>query len=232
MFRKLTNLSLSLLSLQFATAAEPAGEYLHRGAQKYIFGQQEKAKVDVTAGLEVYPQDEPLQQMLALFRDEEKKQDDQKDQQKEDKQDDQKKEQDQQKKDQQQKGEEEKKDQPKDGKEDKKDGKEEKNEGKPEQKEGQQGEPKENKDGSKPEPMPGQEDKKLSGEVKANASPEQQKQEQEAAEALAEEAAAARGEMTERQARELLESQKGEDEKVRLLDPSERKRSGRVIRDW
>ncbi len=243
MFRKLTSLSLALLSLQFATAADCAGEYLHRGAQKYIFGEKEKAKAEVTTGLEKYPGDEPLQQMLALFREEEKK--DQKpqdqEQQKEQK-DEQKKEQqkpqeqkDQDKRDQQ-KQDGQKPDQPKDGQQEKQDQNDGKD-GKSEPKDPQQGETKDGKDGGKPEPMPGQEDKKLSGDVKA-ANPSQQQQQQqdkeekEAAEALAEQEAAAEGKMTERQAKALLESLKSEDEKVRLLDPNERKKSGRVLRDW
>jgi hypothetical protein len=44
--------------------------------------------------------------------------------------------------------------------------------------------------------------------------------------------AAANGEMTETQARNLLESLKGEDEKVQLLNPRERKNPRRVLRDW
>ena len=82
--------------------------------------------------------------------------------------------------------------------------------------------------------MPEQPDKKPTGELKANPSQAQQNGEpQDAqAEAAAEEAAAAEGKMTERQAKALLDSLKSEDDRVRLLDPNERKRAGRVLRDW
>ena len=67
--------------------------------------------------------------------------------------------------------------------------------------------------------------------MKANPSqPQDQKDAQE--EAAAEEQAAAEGKMTERQAKALLDSLKSEDDRVRLLDPNERKRGGRILRDW
>jgi Ca-activated chloride channel family protein len=88
------------------------------------------------------------------------------------------------------------------------------------------------KDAPKPEPMPEKPgDKKPAGELKASPSEPQQPQDAEA-EAAAEEAAAAEGKMTERQAKALLDSLKSEDDRVRLIDPNERKRAGRVLRDW
>lgn len=58
------------------------------------------------------------------------------------------------------------------------------------------------------------------------------KEAQEAAESAAEAAAAAEGRMTEHQAKNLLDSLKGEDARVQLADPGERKLRGRVVRDW
>jgi Ca-activated chloride channel family protein len=81
-----------------------------------------------------------------------------------------------------------------------------------------------------PEPEPGDGEKK-EGELKsADATPPGQSEElsEEAAEAMA----AANGEMTETQARNLLESLKGEDDKVQLLNPRERKNPRQVLRDW
>jgi Ca-activated chloride channel family protein len=183
-----------------------------------------------------------------------KKQDEQKqDQQKQDKKDEEQKKDDQQKSDskdqkdqkeqgkdqqkgdpQQQQGDGEKKDQPQSKPEDSK------------EKEGQQGEKKDQKDGQQnqqqqgqngkpqePQPAPGQDEsgKKPSGELKSNPSqPQSEKEGQE--EAAAEELAAAEGKMTERQAKALLDSLKSEDDRVRLLDPNERKRGERVLRDW
>ncbi len=107
---------------------------------------------------------------------------------------------------------------------------------KKDQKEGQQGEQKEAKNGAaqdgKQTPGEEQPDKKLSGEVKANPSPAQERKDAQEAEAAAEEQAAVEGKMTERQAKALLDSLKNDDDRVRLLDPNERKRGGRVLRDW
>ena len=44
--------------------------------------------------------------------------------------------------------------------------------------------------------------------------------------------AAEEGKMTEAQAKGLLDSLKGEDSKVQLLKPGERKAGGRVLKDW
>jgi hypothetical protein len=38
--------------------------------------------------------------------------------------------------------------------------------------------------------------------------------------------------MTEAQAKALLESLKGEDDRVRLLNPNERRSRDRILRDW
>ena len=79
--------------------------------------------------------------------------------------------------------------------------------------------------------MPDQADKKPAGELKASPSEPQQPQDAQS-EAAADEAAAVEGRMTERQAKALLDSLKSEDDRVRLIDPNERKRAGRVLRDW
>lgn len=236
MLKKLTNLSLALFAVQHA-AADTAMDYLHRGAQKYIFGEKEKAKTEITTGLQKFPTDEPLQQMLALFREQQQKQQQEQDKQK---QQDQK---DQQNKDQQKQDQEQKQDGQKQGQQQKDDGGQEKKDDagqqksppkdeKSEQKDGQQGQPTDGNEGAKPQDAPAQGDKKLSGDVKANPSQQQPEKPDAEAEAMAEQEAAEQGKMTERQAKALLESLKDEDERVRLLDPNERKRSGRVLRDW
>ncbi len=104
----------------------------------------------------------------------------------------------------------------------------------------EQGEPKDGepkKDGEKgeqPKPDPNQPDRKLEGDIKpkneqpAQPTPQQQEAAQEAAEAQA----AEEGKMTEAQAKGLLDSLKGEDSRVQLLKPGERKAGGRVLRDW
>jgi Ca-activated chloride channel family protein len=79
---------------------------------------------------------------------------------------------------------------------------------------------------------PAQPEQKKEGELKSapqDGAGEQQTPEEQAA---AEAQAAAEGKMTPQQARALLESLKGEDKRVQLLDPRERKTQRRVLRDW
>jgi Ca-activated chloride channel family protein len=80
-----------------------------------------------------------------------------------------------------------------------------------------------------PAPSPEQSDQKREGEIKAQGDqpPPTDAQQEAAAEAQA----AAEGRMTEAQAMNLLESLKGEDERVQLLKPNER-RPSRFFRDW
>ena len=135
------------------------------------------------------------------------------------------------------------------GKEDKKDGKQDgsqqqkgdkgekkdgENEGqKDPQKQGQAKNDPQNKDGQKgaqPAPSPDQPGKKREGDIKPQngQQPKPDAQQQEAEEMQA----AEEGKMTEAQAKGLLDSLKGEDSKVQLLKPGERKPGGRVLKDW
>jgi len=88
-----------------------------------------------------------------------------------------------------------------------------------------------------------QESRKLTGELKDAGKPKEGDQAQQAEqakqtpeqEAAEEAAAAAEGRMTEQQARNLLESLKGEDDRVRLLNPKDSKgahNNPRSFRDW
>jgi len=134
------------------------------------------------------------------------------------------------------------KDEKKDGKQDdskpkngdKEEKKEAKNDGsKDPQKQGQAKNDPTNKDGQKgdqPAPSPDQPDKKLAGDIKPKdgQQPQPDAEQQEAEEAQA----AEEGKMTEAQAKGLLDSLKGEDSKVQLLKPGERKAGGRVLKDW
>jgi len=100
-----------------------------------------------------------------------------------------------------------------------------------EQGEPQNGQPaKDGKKAGQPKPAPDQPERKLAGDIKPkNDQPAQPTpQEQEAADAQA----AEEGKMTEAQAKGLLDSLKGEDSRVQLLKPGERKAGGRVLRDW
>jgi Ca-activated chloride channel homolog len=91
-----------------------------------------------------------------------------------------------------------------------------------------------NADGKKGEEMPAEQPQpKKEGELKS--SPQYgdgNEPKDPAAEALAEAQAAAEGKMTPQQAKALLESLKAEDDKVRLLKPTERRGPRRVFKDW
>ena len=127
------------------------------------------------------------------------------------------------------------------GKDDKKDGKQDdskeqkgdKGDKEDPQKEGQAKNDPQTKDGQKgeaPAPSPDQPGKKPEGEIKPQngQQPKPDAQQQEAEEAQA----AEEGKMTEAQAKGLLDSLKGEDTRVQLLKPGERKAGGRVLKDW
>ncbi len=89
----------------------------------------------------------------------------------------------------------------------------------------------EKKDEGKPQPDPGKPDKKQEGELKN--SPQYDKgKEAEPQQQEAEAQAAAEGRMTEQQAQNLFESLRGEDQKVQLMDPSERRAKTRIFKDW
>jgi len=61
-------LFLSVLFLPLSLLAESADDYAHRGAQKYIFGDDEGAKSEVANGLAKFPNDKELQEMVKLFQ--------------------------------------------------------------------------------------------------------------------------------------------------------------------
>ena len=59
---------LSLLAFPLSLGAETASDYIHRGAQKYIFGQEAAAKAEINEGLKRFPNDPELREMLTLFK--------------------------------------------------------------------------------------------------------------------------------------------------------------------
>jgi Ca-activated chloride channel family protein len=68
---------LSLILLPISLFAETAADYANRGAQNYIFGNEDEAQKAVIEGLQKFPDDPELREMTFLF----KKKDQQKDQQ-------------------------------------------------------------------------------------------------------------------------------------------------------
>jgi hypothetical protein len=59
---------LSLLLLPLSLLADTASDYATRGAQKYVFGQEDAAKKEVAEGLAKFPHDPELQEMVKLFK--------------------------------------------------------------------------------------------------------------------------------------------------------------------
>jgi len=60
-------LSFSLLALPLCALADTATDFIDRGAEKYIFGDNEGAKAEVAAGLAKFPEDPELRKMAELF---------------------------------------------------------------------------------------------------------------------------------------------------------------------
>ena len=65
-------LSFSLLALPLCAFAETATDYIDRGAQKYIFGDDAGAKAEVDTGLAKFPEDKELRKMTELFKNKKK----------------------------------------------------------------------------------------------------------------------------------------------------------------
>lgn len=78
---------LSFFVCPFAAFAETAADYLHRGAQKYIFGEEDAARTEITTGLQKFPTDADLRRMASLLtKQQQPQQQDQSDQGKDQKQ--------------------------------------------------------------------------------------------------------------------------------------------------
>src|SRR5438046_581968 len=62
-------LLFSLLLFPLSLLADTAADYAARGAQKYVFGDEDAAKKEVATGLTKFPHDQQLQEMVKLFKD-------------------------------------------------------------------------------------------------------------------------------------------------------------------
>ncbi|MEQ1861482.1 MAG: VWA domain-containing protein [Chthoniobacteraceae bacterium] len=178
-----------------------------------------------------------LRKLIADLEKEPPKQDEQEQKKDDQKKDDQKK--DEQKDQKQDKGDQQQKDQ-ESGKQEQQPQKPEQDQGKPgEQKDAKSGDqppqdqPGEQKQDGKPEQKEGEQPPpKKEGDLQGAPQDGESQEQRDAAEARENAQAAAEGRMTPQQARALLESLKGEDEKVRLVDPRERSGMKRVLKDW
>ncbi len=242
-------LILSLFLLPLSLVAETASDYANRGAQKYIFGQEDSAKAEVEEGLAKFPNDPELKGMLGLFRDKEQPDKSDPEQDKKDQPQDQQQQQQDSGKDQNQNSD---KDQPSPtpspGEEEQNNGPGESPTPTPSPAEGDEsgasptptpgeeatpsptpgeGKQSDNENGEPPTPTPaGTPDKPLTGDVKGAG--EQNPPEQPPAEA-AEAEPEKEGEMSPKQAALLLQAMKDEEQKVQL---DEHKPVRPVYNDW
>jgi hypothetical protein len=202
-------IAISLLFSPFLLLADSAEDYFHRGAQYYVFGEKAKAKDEIQTGLKLYPDDVYLQKIAGLLKKEEKKDEQQK--------------QNQQQKDQQQS--QQNQDQSKSGQNSQSNSQAKQKSEQEKQQEQQQRDQqaqndksnpdKQQQDASKQQPQPGDQDKEKSAE-----------------EAKREAAMMAAGQMTPRQAKQLLDSQKDDEHVFQLAPPNKNTSQSRPFKNW
>lgn len=61
-------ISAGLLLIGFGLRADTAEDYFHRGAQRYVFDEPDKARVEVKIGLAQYPDDPKLKKLAKLLK--------------------------------------------------------------------------------------------------------------------------------------------------------------------
>jgi hypothetical protein len=208
-------LVLSIIILAQRARADTAADYFHRGAQAYVFGQNEKAITEVETGLATFPTDAALNELALLLKQqqEEQKQQQQQQQQEQQQQQDQQKSEQQQQDSQSDSQDQSNSDPQKSESQEKSDSKQEetsKPESSPDKKDEANQRP-DPKDSHANGPDPGQADPKDAAE---NATP------------------VAAGQMSPQKAIQLLEAQK-EDERMLPVPPNQQPQRGdRPIKDW
>ena len=206
MYKKIL-LSLSLLATAVGFAADNAGEYFHRGAQFYIWGKKQEAKNEDISGLKSFPEDAQLNGLAGLLKKEEKQQQQQNQQQKQ--------QQDQSKQDQNQ-----------------------------QQQQQQPSPPDQQKSDSAQQDQQNQKQNQDQQQQKPKSSPDQnqQQQQQQAAQPgdkskddsdqKERDETTAPGKMTPDQAKQLLDSQKGDEMMLPAKPEGKRTDRRRLVKDW
>ena len=202
MYRVILSLSLVLPFCALAQTGQTAVDYFHRGAQYYIWGQKQKATNEVYTGLSLFPSDPQLNGLAGLLKKEEQQQ---QQQQQQDQQNDQSKQDQKQQQGQQQKGQ-----QAQSGE-------------KPQDQQNQQAQ----QDQQQQQAAKQAQDEKQ-GQSQASAAEEQQKKDQEDKD----KEAYATGQMTPEQARQLLDSQKGDEKMLTLKPEGKPVDRSKPFRDW
>jgi hypothetical protein len=209
-----TTLSISLLAIPLWAGAQTAGDYFHKGAQYYIWGEKQKATNEIYTGLRVYPDDSQLQGLAGLIKKEEEQKQQQQQQQNNQKQDE-KKDQDQKSQSQQDKSGE-KQDS---SQQQQQQAQQQKEEDQKQQQAAEQDQKQKDKDQQSQQQQQAQaaagESKDKSGETNDN-----------------ENASYAVGQMTPQQARQLLDAQKNEDMVLPAKPPEKPLSRSGPLRDW
>jgi outer membrane biosynthesis protein TonB len=191
--------------------AQTADDYFHGGATNYVFGQKEKAKEQIVTGLQAFPTDPKLNQLLVLLKKEEEQKQKQQQQQQ----------QQQQNKNDQNKDQKQKKDQKKDADQKKDSQQNQSNDQKKEQEKKQQEQAKKNTDQKKNQEK---KDQQTADQKKQDKSDQNDRQEPQPAYAP--------GQMTPQQAKQLLDAQKGDEMMIPLHPPAKPRDSNKPLKDW
>jgi len=193
-----------LIVLPLWLRAQTAEDYFHGGATNYVFGQKEKAKEQVTTGLQHFPSDAKLNGLFTLLKKEEEKQ---QQQQKNDQNKDQQKNQDSQKQNS---------DQKKDGQQ-----KQQSNEQKKQEEKKKQEQAKNKSDQKKDAQEKKQQASEKKKQDKSDQNPEQEPQQ-----------AFAAGQMTPEQAKQLLDAQKGDEMIIPIRPEIKPRDASKPLKDW
>lgn len=217
------SISVSLLLIPLWLAAETPEEYFHRGAEAYVFGARQKARVEIETGLGKYPTDSKLQQMAELLKDKESDETPQNQQNKEED------------KNQESKDQKERQQKQKDSSK--------------EQKDQEQKQPQEKPDATKQDPKQNQEQEqsKQKEDQKDNAGAGEQEKDQAKQDTQegksqgdkqsdnqgeTNQVQAVAGRMTAQQAQQLLDSQKGEEKALIFIPTKQNVSRNRIFKDW
>jgi len=196
-------LSISLLLAPLASSAQTASDYFHRGAQFYIFGKKQEAKNEVLTGLRLFPDDQQLNGLAALLKKEEEQQQQQKQQQQQQQQNDQSKQ------DQNQQGQQSQQNQQKEDSQNQK-----------------------NQDQSKQQQQADKDQNQKQQQAQQQQAAQQAGSTNQDSEPKEGEESYAAGQMTPEQARQLLDSQKGEEKMLQMRPDGKPADRRRPVRDW
>ena len=203
--------------MSFRATAQSAEDFFHRGAQFYIWNQKQKATNEIFTGLRLYPADPQLNQLAALLKKEEEqeKQQQQQQQQQNQQNDQSKQEQNQQQQQQAQQNQ----------SEQKQDSSQQDQQKKPDQSQQQRAQEQARQEKQNPPPTP-QDQQQTNQATSADQKKNSEDKEQQPAEA------AAAGQMTPEQAKQLLDAEKGNEMMLPMKPENKPVDRSKPFRDW